>query len=102
MARFSLLLFLFAMQGLAADSELAAKDVVATYKIEGQIILPESSAVEHDKISQSRVLVDHSFKHVAFVRLVVYFNFALLFGNCFRRLFKRNRSVKIYVFQNVG
>ncbi|KAK6100977.1 hypothetical protein QQG55_2800 [Brugia pahangi] len=68
MTRFLLLpLFLSVLQKLSA-LESAVDDVAATYKIEGQVIFPESFTAENGKLSPSRVLVNHDFKHVAFVR----------------------------------
>uniref|UniRef100_A0A0R3RHE1 DUF2012 domain-containing protein n=1 Tax=Elaeophora elaphi TaxID=1147741 RepID=A0A0R3RHE1_9BILA len=60
-------LLLFAMQELAVAVEAEVEHVAATYKIEGQIIFPESYST-HGKLGPSRVLVNYDFKHVAFVR----------------------------------
>ncbi|EJW72928.1 hypothetical protein WUBG_16163, partial [Wuchereria bancrofti] len=69
MTRFLLLpLFLSVLQELVAALESTVEDVAATYKIEGQIIFPESFTAGNDKLSPSRVLVNYDFKHVAFVR----------------------------------
>lgn len=71
MATFLLLpLLLSAVQKFAAALEAAVEHDAATYKIEGQIIFPESFTTQNDKLSPSRVLVNYDFKHVAFVRLV--------------------------------
>ncbi|EFO16430.1 hypothetical protein LOAG_12076 [Loa loa] len=63
-----LLLFLCTVQELAAEFEATVEHTVATYKIEGQIIFPESFTTQNGNMSPSRVLVNYDFKHVAFVR----------------------------------
>ncbi|KAL4001898.1 hypothetical protein ACH3XW_1255 [Acanthocheilonema viteae] len=64
----SLPLLLCMVQELAATLEAKVEHAAATYKIEGQVIFPESFAAENGKLSPSRVLVNYDFKHVAFVR----------------------------------
>ncbi|KAM3727163.1 ER membrane protein complex subunit [Dirofilaria immitis] len=69
MAVFLLLtLLLSVVQELAATLEEAVEHAAMTYKIEGQIIFPESFAPPNGKLSPSRILVNYDFKHIAFVR----------------------------------
>uniref|UniRef100_A0A915PSV8 ER membrane protein complex subunit 7 beta-sandwich domain-containing protein n=1 Tax=Setaria digitata TaxID=48799 RepID=A0A915PSV8_9BILA len=68
LALFLLSLLLCAVQKLAATLETSVEQGATTYKIEGQIIVPESFSLQNGKLSPSRVLVNYDFKHVAFVR----------------------------------
>ncbi|VDK88271.1 unnamed protein product [Litomosoides sigmodontis] len=61
-------LLLSAVQELAAELEAAVEDVAATYQIKGQVIFPQSFANQNSKPSRSRVLVNHDFKYIGFVR----------------------------------
>ncbi|CAG9538394.1 unnamed protein product [Cercopithifilaria johnstoni] len=61
-------LLLSAVQELAATLEAAVEPVTTTYKIEGQVVFPESVTAQKGRLGPSRVLVNYDFKHVAFVR----------------------------------
>ncbi|VDK65700.1 unnamed protein product [Onchocerca ochengi] len=61
-------LLLFVVRELAATLEEAVEHATVTYKIEGQIIFPESFIPQNGKLSPSRVLLNYNFKHIAFVR----------------------------------